>query len=205
MSAGEQRALWLHHNAPEVHARQVRAHLVGFTPPVVRVAQAQLAAVVPPPALDVPVVEQRARVLTAERERHRRAPRPELNRGHAAPACPRGWATAHPPGDGLSPISPTTPPRSLVLPRPSWPYGLTPQHLSARAVPFSSLEHVWPPPTATSTAVHPTPRSTLGRFAPISLASPPRSFVSPRPSWPSPLCPSICCARGARGPGGKHG
>ena len=70
-----------------------------------------------------------------------------------------------------SPISSLSSPRFRVSPSPSWPWLLSPQHLTS---PVSSSAQVWRPPAAIMLARRSRPRSTKGSASPISPASSPR-------------------------------
>ena len=74
---------------PQRHSRQRVAHLPRPVPAMNRVAVPQLAVEVMAPAFDRPVVQHRARVIHARRDRHRRAPHPQRNSRQRVAHLPR--------------------------------------------------------------------------------------------------------------------
>ena len=106
-------------------------------------------------------------------------------------SCPVTTCTAvHPAPSSttgrLSPISSTWSPISFELPSPSAPRNPEPQHLIAAV---SSLAQVCIDPRLTSAIVRPVPRSTVGRWSPISLVQSPMLLVCSKPSCPNELPP----------------
>src|SRR4051812_23501469 len=64
---------------PELHDREVVAHLVGRVAARARILISELAGIVVPPALHVPVVEKHAGVAEAERDVNRFATRADIH------------------------------------------------------------------------------------------------------------------------------
>src|SRR5262245_57131289 len=77
----------------------------------------------------------------------------------------------------LNPTTSTGAEGWAVLPSPSWPSSLAPQHLTPPAVVSA---HVWARPAAIAIAVVPRPPTSTGTGL---------SVVPPLPSWPVPLLP----------------
>jgi len=88
---------------------------------------------------------------------------------------PNGTATK------LAPISPASLPMSASDPVPKRPVAPVPQHTTSFV---SRITQVCDAPAEIAFALRPLPKSTLGRFAPISLGSSPRESSLPLPSRP---------------------
>src|SRR5438046_945041 len=63
-----------------------------------------------------------------------------------------------------------------VVPWPSWPEPLAPQHFT---VPFANNAHEWAPPAPIATAV----------VRPVTATGVDAAVVVPLPNWPEPLAP----------------
>src|SRR5436190_24342705 len=77
----------------------------------------------------------------------------------------------------LSPLTPTGVYESFVVPLPSWPNELRPQHLTA---PLLKSAHVWPPPIAIAITAPPSPTTSTGVDRMLNVPSP------SRPNWLNP-------------------
>src|SRR5262249_42867022 len=78
---------------------------------------------------------------------------------------------------GSAPITSTGVRRSVVVPSPSWPNSLSPQHLTVLALVSA---HVWKLPAAIAATPLPRPTTATGIE---------RSVLVPSPSWPYELSP----------------